>query len=111
MRKFTIVCCFLLLVPALGLRARAQETAKAPDTAKAPEPPDHYYHLEYVIQELGADGKPTNSRNYSTIVGTERHQQFSAIRTGSRIPIVTGALHGPNGEAAQGKLEYQYQYI
>jgi hypothetical protein len=110
MRKFTIVCCFLLLIPALGLRARAQETAKAPETA-TPPPPDHYYHLEYVIQELGTDGKPTNSRTYSTIVGTERHQQFSAIRTGSRVPVITGALHGPTGAAAEAKLEYQYQYI
>jgi hypothetical protein len=64
-----------------------------------------------VIQELGADGKPTNSRTYSIIVGTDRHQQFSAIRTGSRVPIVTGALHGPTGEATEAKLEYQYQYI
>ena len=111
MRKFTIVCCFLLLIPALGLRARAQETAKAPETAKPPEPADHFYRLEYVIQELGTDGKPTNSRTYSTIVGTERGQQFSAIRTGSRVPIVTGALHGPNGDAKENKLEYQYQYI
>jgi hypothetical protein len=111
MRKFSIACCLLLLIPALGLHARAQETAKAPETAKSPEPSAHYYHLEYVIQELGTDGKPTNSRNYSTIVGTDRHQQFSAIRTGSRVPIITGALHGTNGEATQGKLEYQYQYI
>src|SRR5215469_3490877 len=112
MRKFTIVCCFLLLVPALGLRARAQETAKAPDTAKPPEPPAHYYHLEYVVQELGADGKPTNSRTYSTIVGTERNEQFSAIRTGSRIPIITGAYQGPNSSPTDsGKLQYQYQYV
>ncbi len=111
MRKFTIVCCFLLLVPAVAPPARAQETAKAPDSTKAAEPADHYYHLEYIVQELGTDGKPTNSRTYSTIVGTERHQQFSAIRTGSRVPIITGALHGPKGEAAEAKLEYQYQYI
>jgi len=111
MRKFMMACCFLLLIPVVGLRARAQETAKAPETAKSPEPPAHYYHLEYVIQELSTDGKPTNSRTYSTIVGTERHEQFSAIRTGSRIPIITGALHGPTGAADEAKLEYQYQYV
>jgi hypothetical protein len=111
MRKFTILCCFLLLVPALALRVGAQDSAKTPE-AKPPEPPAHYYHLEYVVQELGTDGKPANSRTYSTIVGTERHEQFSAIRTGSRVPIVTGALHtpvsNPNGDS---KLEYQYQYV
>ena len=111
MRKFTIACCLLLLIPALVVRTRAQETAKAPETVKPPEPPAHYYHLEYVIQELGSDGKPVNSRTYSTIVGTDRHEQFSAIRTGSRVPIVTGALHGPAGQATEAKLEYQFQYI
>lgn len=111
MRKFTIAGCLLLLIPALVLRAGAQDTAKAPDTPAPPEPPAHYYHLEYVVQELGSDGKPTNSRTYSTIVSTERAQHFSAIRTGSRVPIVTGALHGPTGEAKGAELEFQYQYL
>jgi hypothetical protein len=108
MRKLTIVWSLLLLIAAPGVRAHGQDTAKAPETARAPEPPGHYYHLEYVIQELGMDGKATNSRTYSTIVGTERREQFSAIRTGSRVPIITGALHGPT---AEGKLEFQYQYV
>ncbi len=107
MRKFTTLCCFLLLIPALALRARAQDTAKPPETAKAPEPPGHYYHLDFVIQELGTDGKPTNSRTYSAIVCTDGRQR-STIRTGSRVPIITGALHGTTGED---KLEFQYQYI
>jgi hypothetical protein len=111
MRKLTIICWLLLLIPALAPRVGAQDTAKAPETSKPPEPPAHYYHLQYVIQELGNDGKPVNSRTYSTIVGTDRHEQFSAIRTGSRVPIITGALHGPSGEAKEGKLEYQYQYL
>ena len=113
MRKLAIVCCILLLMPALVLRARAQETAKAPETAKPAEPPSHYYHLEFVVQELGSDGKPTNSRTYSTIIATGRRgrEQMSAIRTGSRVPIITGALHGPGGEARDAKLEYQYQYL
>jgi len=111
MRKFTIACCLLLLIPTLMVRARAQETSKTPETVKPPELPAHYYHLEYVIQELGSDGKPVNSRTYSTIVGTDRHEQFSAIRTGSRVPIITGAFHGPTGQATESKLEYQFQYI
>jgi hypothetical protein len=111
MRKLIIACCLLVLIPALVVRARAQETSKAPEAVKPPEPPAHYYHLEYVIQELGSDGKPVNSRTYSTIVGTDRHEQFSAIRTGSRVPIITGALHGPTGQATDPKLEYQFQYL
>ena len=61
-----------------------------------------------MIQELGSDGKPTNSRTYSTIVSTDRTEHTSAIRTGSRMPIVTGALHGTSGD---GKCEFQYQYL
>jgi hypothetical protein len=108
MRKTIILFCLVLLVPALTLRTRAQETDKAPETAKAPEPPAHYYHLEFVIQELGTDGKPTNSRAYSTIVCTNRSEQFGAIRTGARVPIITGGFHGATGD---GKPEFQYQYI
>ncbi|HEY1984668.1 MAG TPA: hypothetical protein VGG85_04620 [Terracidiphilus sp.] len=108
MRKFTTLCCLLLLIPAFALRAHAQETAKPAETAKDPEPSGHYYHLEFVIQELGTDGKPTNSRTYSAIVSSDRGARSTNIRTGSRIPIITGALHGTTGD---GKLEFQYQYL
>src|SRR5260370_39269762 len=104
MRKNIIICCLLLFAPALTPHARAQDTAKAPEAAKAPEPATHYYHLEFVIQELGSDGKPTNSRTYSTTVSTGRNDHYGAIRTGSRVPIITGALHGTTGD---GKLEFQ----
>jgi hypothetical protein len=110
MRKITMLCCFLLLVPALALCVRAQDPAKAPETAKAPEAPTHYYHLQFVIQELGSDGKPTNSRTYSTTVSTGRTDHYGAIRTGSRVPIITGALHGPTN-TGDSKLEFQYQYL
>jgi hypothetical protein len=110
MRKNIIVCCLILLTPALTLHSRAQDTAKAPEAAKAPEPPAHYYHLEFLIQEVGSDGKPTNSRTYSTTVSTGRMDHYGAIRTGSRVPIITGALHGPTG-TSESKLEFQYQYL
>lgn len=110
MRKNILVCCLLLLAPALTLHARAQDTAKAPEAAKVPEPPTHYYRLEFVIQELGSDGKPTNSRTYTTTVSTGRMDHYGAIRTGARVPIITGALHGPTG-TSESKLEFQYQYL
>jgi hypothetical protein len=95
-------------VPAFAPPTRAQDTTKAPETAKAPEPPVHYYHFEFVIQEVGADGKPTNSRSYSTIVCTDRNEQFGAVRTGLRVPIITGARPGATGND---DLEIQYQYL
>src|ERR1700756_4158913 len=109
MRKITIAC-LLLAAAALTPHAHAQDTAKAPEAAKAPEPKAHYYRLEFVIQELGSDGKPTNSRSYSTNVSTGRMDHYGAIRTGARVPIITGALHGPTG-TSESKLEFQYQYL
>jgi type II secretory pathway component GspD/PulD (secretin) len=61
-----------------------------------------------VIQEVGTDGKPFNNRTYTTTVCTDRTEQFGAIRTGKRVPIITGALHGTTGDS---KLEFQYQYL
>lgn len=109
MRKIISVC-LLLFAAALTPHGRAQDTAKTPEAAKAPEPPAHYYHLEFLIQEVGSDGKPTNSRTYSTTVSTGRMDHYGAIRTGSRVPIITGALHGPTG-TSESKLEFQYQYL
>jgi hypothetical protein len=102
MRKITIFCCLLLLSLTMGRKTFAQDTintqaSNAQDTAKAAAPPVHYYHLEFVIEEVEADGKPVNSRRYSTTVGTGPRNGMS-IRTGSRIPIATG-------------LQSQYQYI
>ncbi len=113
MRKTIMLFTFLFVVPAFVPRSHAQETAKANDagktseTAKAPEPPAHYYHLEFVIQELGADGKPTNSRSYSTIVN-DRNDEPGDVRTGARVPIITG---GRPGTTANGELDFQYQYL
>jgi hypothetical protein len=85
MRKNAIFCCLMLLIPAIGHRAFAQ------DAPKAAEPP-HYYHLDFVVQELGEDGKPVNSRSYSTAVNTDRtDNSFNQIRTGSKIPVLSGA--------------------
>jgi hypothetical protein len=109
MRKITVLCFLLLLIPALAPPTAAQDMPKTPDAATTPEPPAHYYHLEFVLQEVGADGKPTNTRNYSAIVCTGRDEPFSAIKTGLRVPIITGAFHGPDTPGDD--KEYQFQYV
>ena len=110
MRKIALYCCLLLVVLTVGHKAFAQETSKAPDdskaqnTSKTQEPPVHYYHLSFLIQETGADGKPVNSRTYTTTVSTgDPHDRFGTIRTGARIPITTGT-----GGTQVGS---QYQYV
>jgi hypothetical protein len=87
----------MFLVFSVGHKMLAQESAKAADAARAPEAPAHYYHLEFVVQELGADGKPVNSRTYSSTASTDRSDLNASIRTGSRVPVAVGTANGaPN---------------
>ena len=112
MRKLAVLCSLLLFTPALAPKALAQDAPKAPEAVKAPEPPDHYYRLDFVIQEVSAEGKPTNSRSYTCTIGTsrsDRAEQSATIRTGNRVPILTGA-YAPKG-AVENKFETQFQYI
>lgn len=109
MRKAITVCSFLLLTAPFSLRAVAQDEPKAPETAKVSEAPAHYYHLEFVVQELGGDHKPTNSRTYTTTVSTDRHDTAS-IRANSRIPIATGSYQSGTVSALV-NTQYQYQNI
>jgi hypothetical protein len=109
MRRLTFVSCLLLFTSALALRPLAQEPS-APEAGKAAAEPAHYYHIELVVQELGMDGKPTNSRKYTTTVSTGERGPAS-IRTNSRIPIATGSYSsGPEGGALV-NTQYQYQDV
>lgn len=102
MRKITIYCCLLLLIPAFAHNAFAQDAPKLQDAVKAPPLPDHFYRLDFVIQEISADGKPLNSRSYSTTASTGWGGRSISVRTGSRIPIAT---------ASEKSGETQFQYI
>jgi hypothetical protein len=102
MRKLTLICAVLALALSVRDKALAQDAAKPQDTVKAPEPPVHYYRLEFVAQETGADGKPVNSRSFAGMAGTGRGQGIVSVRTGSRIPVVTGSSSG---------TEKQVQYV
>jgi hypothetical protein len=91
MRKFTIICCAALFALSCLPKISAQDAPKNQETAKTPPPPAHYYRLEFVVQELGADGKPVNSRTYT---GMLSNRQRVSVRVGSRIPVVTGSSSG-----------------
>ena len=107
MRKCTLIFCFLVLV-SYGHTLFAQESGTAPDAVKAPPAPAHFYHLDFVVQELGADGKPTNSRTYTAIVSTDARDHGTSIRTGSRIPVPTGSSASASNEAV---LSTNFQYV
>ena len=102
MRKITIICGALALALSVQHSTLAQEAAKTQETAKVPEPPVHYYRLEFIAQEIGADGKPANNRSYAGMASTGRGQGIVSVRTGSRIPVVTGSSSG---------AEKQVQYL
>jgi hypothetical protein len=103
------VSCLLLFTYAFVPRTLAQDPSKPSEPAKAAEPPAHYYHLELVVQELGTNGKPTNSRTYTTTISTDIRGSAS-IRTNSKIPIVTGSYSAANSPALT-NTQFQYQDI
>lgn len=107
MRKLILLCTLLLALPAL---TRAQDADKTAEQSKPAEPAKaapHFYHLVFQVQELDAAGKPANSRTFTTSVSTERGFRGS-LRTGSRIPVATGAS---SDEKAGSSTVTQFQYI
>jgi len=87
MRKIALLCCLLFVAPTLSLPLYAQE-------AKAEAADVHYYHLEFVVKELGEDGKVVNSRTYRSDISTAPGLPPSSVRTGTRIPIHVSSKGG-----------------
>jgi len=94
MRKITLVCCLVFLTLAFGPKSFAQDDAKTQDAAKTPPPPDHYYHLDIVVQEVSAEGKPVNS-----------------IRANSKIPVPIGSFSTDAKDNATVNTQYQYEDV
>ena len=108
MRKLALICSLAFLTMSFGQRSLAQESTPAPEATKASQSPAHFYHLDFVVQELGADGKPTNSRSYTATVSTDPRDHGTSIRTNSRIAVPTvSSSSGNEGEM----LHTQFQYI
>lgn len=89
MRKIAILSTLLIVTCFFGVRSFAQEPASQSAPAKGADGPVHFYHLEFVVQELGGDGKPANSRVYTIDANTDRVTRNTSIRTGSRVPVPT----------------------
>ena len=101
MRKLVLICTLLLgtLAPA-GL-VRAQDNAKPEEAIHSSDAALHFYRLTFLVEEVGANQKPINSRTYTTTVNTNPHFK-GQIRTGSRIPVPTGPAGAP------GPTQFQY---
>jgi len=79
---FILLCLALFTVPAIAQEGKTQ----APPTPEA-KPDARYYHLEFVLKELGDDGRVVNNRTYHTDVATGG--RFSQVRAGTKIPVRT----------------------
>jgi hypothetical protein len=116
MRKTTILCILLLAVPGVERQALAQGTSDAQQPPKAQESaraPEHFYHLDFVVEDLSAEGKVVNSRSYATTISTAAHSRMS-IRSGARVPISTSPASrsgGGNESTAITNAQLQYENI
>lgn len=109
MEKTTIVCVLILATAGFGHKVLAQEQPNnQPPSAHESAPPEHFYRLDFVVEEINAEGKVVNSRNYSTAVSTNTHGTMS-IRSGSKIPIITGS--SSDGKEPSTSVNTQFQYI
>ena len=66
-----------------------------------PATPEHFYRLNLTVEEINDAGKMDNTRSYIATVSTGHGGGQQQIRTGSRVPIATGAHDGST----------QFQYI
>lgn len=111
MHKITIVSALLLATAGFGHMTLAQDQPNNQSTsAHESTPPEHFYHLDFVVEDLNAEGKVVNSRSYSTAISTSTHRSMS-IRSGSKIPIATGSYGGDGKEGSPALVNTQYQYV
>lgn len=80
---------FLVISSLAPLPLLAQEAAQ-PASQK---PPIHYYKLNLTVQEINDAGQAVNARSYVATVETGSNMQ--QIRTGSRVPVITGSTASP----------------
>ena len=100
-RIATFVAIFTLSL--LPVAARAQNAQDA-----APATPQHFYHVHFVVAELDAGGKVTNTRSYEETIATTGSGHVvgdQQIKTGSRVPIATGS-YGANANPANTQFQY-----
>ncbi len=97
MKKSIVTLAAVFTLSLLPAALRAQNPPQP-----APAAPQHFYHLHFAIEELNGAGTLTNTRTYDETIATASgiDQQ---IRTGSRVPIVTGSFGTP--------AQTQFQYI
>ena len=91
MRKSVLINSVLILLGlalfAAPVRSQESKSSESKPATSKPQPEAHYYRLQFVLKEIGDDGRVVNSRTYYTDVVTEG--RFSQVRAGTKIPIRT----------------------
>lgn len=103
MKNLTLLVAALFASLALTPAAIAQDQAQP--AASKPAELGHFYKLTLVVEQLNAEGKPVNSRSYTTTVSTQPHSS-ERIRTGSKVPVATGAIKSGSGVEVQTQWQY-----
>ncbi len=102
MKRSVILATALLLFAAplcLCAQNAPQESAPASTT-------QHFYHLKFIVEELSDTGTVTNTRTYQTTVSTGPNDPSQIIKTGSRVPIVTGSYSGSGSPLPNTQFQY-----
>jgi hypothetical protein len=108
MRKFALISSLFLVALILPQASRAQDESKPAAAPKAQPAPPNFYHLVFVVEELGTDNKVINSRTYTTTVDTDSRNPPVSIRTGSKVPVATGSYSTGDSKAL---VNTQFQYV
>ncbi|HZD48599.1 MAG TPA: hypothetical protein VE178_07620 [Silvibacterium sp.] len=87
MRKSLTKAVLFLLSFALFAAPALPQDSKSQEAAPAPKADANYYRLEFVLKEVGDDGRVVNSRTYYTDVATGGRS--SQVRAGTKIPVRT----------------------
>jgi hypothetical protein len=111
MKRITLVCLLLLVTAGFGHKTLAQDQpSQQPAKAQQVDHSEHFYHLDFVVEDVNTEGKVVNSRSYSTTVSNvPRGDVSGSIRSGSKVPIATGTYS--DGKEPSALINTQFQYI
>lgn len=115
-QRTKLASALLILAITFSPAAWSQETLTGSTSTHASvesykQSPERFFKLNFRVLDLSAEGKVTNSRLYSETIATgPKSYRTSSIRTGDRVPVVTGHYQTSSGSNLS-PLTSQYQYI
>ncbi len=107
MKMWGIVCVLMLVSGASFGQNKQSNDATAQPTAQTEPSDGRHYQVVFVAREVEG-GKVINSRRYETDMALQGPGSGSgSIRTGAKVPIVTGSYSTGQGSNVQRQYTYQ----